>query len=487
MDKRKTSLASNFVWRFAERCGAQLVTGIVSLLLARILLPEDYGRIALVEVFMNIMYVFVDCGLCVALIQKKEADDLDYSSVFYCGIATCLIAYITIFLAAPYIAAFYKDAELTAVVRVIGLMLIFAGLKGIQQVYVSRNMMFKLFFFSTLGGTLFSAAVGLWMAYAGFGVWALVAQQLSNTTVDTLILWITVGWRPKKMFSWQRLKTMVSYGWKLLATSLLNTIYENLRSLVIGRVYTSAELAYYNEARIVPDAITVNINSSIDSVLFPAMSAVQDDPTQIKDMTRRAIKTSAYIVAPLMVCVAFCAEPLVRLLLTEKWLPCVPFLRIFCISYLFYPIDSANLNAIKAIGRSDLFLKLELLKKAVGLVLLMLTFRISVIAMGYGVLAGSVLGQLINTWPNKSLLNYGYLDQLKDTLPSLLLASFMGGCVWLVSLIPLPDVLTLVLRILLGAVIYLGGSALLKLDTFEFFWHVVKPKLQKKPWADNDE
>ena len=218
MDKRKTSLASNFVWRFAERCGAQLVTGIVSLLLARILLPEDYGRIALVEVFMNIMYVFVDCGLCVALIQKKEADDLDYSSVFYCGIATCLIAYITIFLAAPYIAAFYKDAELTAVVRVIGLMLIFAGLKGIQQVYVSRNMMFKLFFFSTLGGTLFSAAVGLWMAYAGFGVWALVAQQLSNTTVDTLILWITVGWRPKKMFSWQRLKTMVSYGWKLLAS-----------------------------------------------------------------------------------------------------------------------------------------------------------------------------------------------------------------------------------------------------------------------------
>ena len=346
MKKDKNIILDNFIWRFAERCGAQLVTAVVTLLLARILMPEDYGRIALVEVFMNIMYVFVDCGLCTALIQKKEADEIDYSSVFYFDLVTGFAMYAIIFLAAPYIAAFYNDTELTAIVRVIGLMLIFAGLKGIQQVYVSRNMIFKLFFFSTLCGTVFSAGVGLWLAYSGFGAWALVAQQLSNTAVDTLILWLTVGWRPKRLFSWQRLKGMLSYGWKLLASSLLGTIYNNLRSLLIGRVYTSADLAYYNQGQMLPDAITNNVDSSIDSVLFPVMSAEQDDASMVKDMTRRAIKMGVYIISPLMMAIAFCAEPLVRLILTEKWLPCVPYLRIFCVAYMFWPIHAANLNAL---------------------------------------------------------------------------------------------------------------------------------------------
>ncbi len=488
MKKYKDSiLVGNFLWRFAERCGAQLVTAVVSLLLARILLPEDYGRIALIAVFTNIMYVFVDCGLCTALIQKKDADDLDFSSVFYFNLVVCLVLYAAMFFAAPYIAAFYKDASLAPVVRVISLTLIFAGLKGIQQVYVSRNMMFKLFFFSTLGGTLFSAVLGLGMAYAGFGVWALVAQQLSNTAIDTLILWLTVGWRPKKIFSWQRLKGLLSYGWKLLVSTLLDTVYNNLRSLVIGRVYTSADLAYYNQGSIAPDAIAVNVDSSIDSVLFPAMSAVQDDREQVKDMTRRAIKTSVYIIAPLMMAVAFCAKPLVRVVLTEKWLPCVPFLRIFCITYMFYPVHTANLNAIKALGRSDLFLKLEFIKKVIGLTLLLVTYRISVMAMGYSLLVSSVTSQLINTWPNKTLLHYRYLEQLKDILPSILLAVFMGSCMWLVSLAGLPDIVTLVLQILLGLAIYLAGSALLKFDTFEYLWNVVKPKIQKKPWANNED
>lgn len=484
---KKTGVISNFIWRFAERCGAQLVTGIVSLLLARILAPADYGRIALVEVFMNILYVFVDCGLCTALIQKKETDELDFSSVFYFNLATCIVLYAIIFLAAPYIAAFYKDAELTAVVRVIGLMLIFAGLKGIQQVYVSRNMIFKLFFFSTLGGTVFSAVVGLWMAYSGFGVWALVAQQLANTAVDTLVLWFTVGWRPRKLFSWQRLKGLLSYGWKLLASSLLDTVYNNLRSLLIGRVYTSADLAYYNQGRILPDAIAVNVDSSIDSVLLPAMAAAQDDLSQVKNMTRRAIKMSVYLIAPLMMLMTFCAEPLVRLVLTEKWLPCVPFLRICCITYMFYPIHTANLNALKAMGRSDLFLKLEILKKIVGLVLLLITYRISVMAMGYSLLVASALSQLINSWPNKRLLHYSYLEQLRDILPSLLLAVLAGGCAGLVDLLPLPDLVTLVLQILLGLALYVASSAALKLDTFAFLWDVVKPRLLKKPWANSED
>ena len=487
MKKDKNIILDNFIWRFAERCGAQLVTAVVTLLLARILMPEDYGRIALVEVFMNIMYVFVDCGLCTALIQKKEADEIDYSSVFYFDLVTGFAMYAIIFLAAPYIAAFYNDTELTAIVRVIGLMLIFAGLKGIQQVYVSRNMIFKLFFFSTLGGTVFSAGVGLWLAYSGFGAWALVAQQLSNTAVDTLILWLTVGWRPKRLFSWQRLKGMLSYGWKLLASSLLGTIYNNLRSLLIGRVYTSADLAYYNQGQMLPDAITNNVDSSIDSVLFPVMSAEQDDASMVKDMTRRAIKMGVYIISPLMMAIAFCAEPLVRLILTEKWLPCVPYLRIFCVAYMFWPIHAANLNALKAMGRSDIYLKLDVPKKILDIVLLLITYRISVMAMAYSLWVANGVSHIINSWPNRKLLNYGCLEQLLDILPNVLLSVFTGGCMWLVSLARLPDLMTLIFQILLGLAVYLAGSALLKLNTFSFLWDVVKPKLQKKPWADNEE
>lgn len=331
---KSQSILKNFLWRFAERCGAQLVTFIVSIVLARILAPEDYGQIALITVFTTIMQVFVDSGLGTALIQKKDADDLDFSSVFYFNFAVCLVLYGVMFVAAPFIAAFYDDATLTPLVRVISLTIVISGVKGIQQSYVSRNMLFKRFFFATLGGTIFSAFLGIGFAYAGFGVWAIVVQQLSNTTIDTLILWLTVKWRPKKMFSWQRLKGLLTFGWKLLASSLLNTVYNNLRSLIIGKLYSSADLAYYNQADKFPNVIVSNINSSIDSVLLPTMASAQDDHVRVKAMTRRAIKTSTYIMAPLMMGLAFCAEPVVRLVLTDKWLPCVPFLRIFCITYM---------------------------------------------------------------------------------------------------------------------------------------------------------
>ena len=362
-------IASNFVWRFAERCGAQLVTFIVSIVLARILAPEDYGQVALITVFTTIMQVFVDSGLGTALIQKKDADDLDFSSVFYFNFVVCLILYAGMFMAAPFIAEFYNDSSLTPIVRVVSLTIIISGIKGIQQSYVSRNMLFKRFFYATLGGTIFSAFLGIALAYAGAGVWAIVAQQLSNTAIDTLILWITVKWRPKKMFSWNRLKNLLAFGGKMLASSILDTLYNNIRSLIIGKMYSSSDLAYYDQGRKFPNVIVTNINTSIDSVLLPSMASEQDDKKRVKSMTRRAIKTSTYIMAPLMMGLAFCAEAIVGLVLTDKWLPCVPFLRIFCITYMFYPIHTANLNAIKAMGRSDLFLKLEIAKKCVGMIL----------------------------------------------------------------------------------------------------------------------
>lgn len=460
------SVFYNLFWRFAERCGAQAVSLVVSIILARLLAPEAYGTIALAMVFINILQVFVDSGMGTALIQKKDADDLDFSSVFYFNIAACLVLYAGLFLAAPSIAQFYGDPALTALVRALSLTVVVSGVRNIQQSYVSRHLLFKRFFFSTIGSTLASAVVGIAMAYAGFGVWALVGQSLSNVVTGTIILWATVPWRPRRMFSWQRLKGLLSFGWKLLVSSLLDTGYNNLRSLIIGKLYSSADLAYYNQGDKLPNLVITNINTSIDSVLLPTMANAQDDSARVRSMTRRAIKTSTYVMAPLMMGLAACAEPLIRLILTEKWLPCVPYLRIFCITYMFWPIHTANLNAIKALGRSDLFLKLEIVKKVVGMTILLCTMRHGVMAIAYSLLLSSVLSQIINSWPNRKLLRYHYLNQLADILPALLLACAMGLAVYCIQFLGWGNLPTLCVQVPVGAALYLAGSALLRLDSF---------------------
>ena len=475
----KMTVISNLVWRFAERCGAQLVSFIVSIVLARILAPEDYGTIALVTVFTAILQVFVDSGLGTALIQKKDADEIDFSSVFYFNFVVCLILYLGMFAAAPFIADFYGDVTLVPVIRILSLTIVISGVKGIQQAYVSRNMLFKRFFFSTIGGTIFSAVLGIAMAYAGFGIWALVAQQLSNTFIDTLILWITVRWRPTKSFSWTRLKYLLSFGWKLLVSSLLDTAYNNLRNLIIGKMYSSSDLAFYNQGDKFPKVIVTNINASIDSVLLPTMSSAQDDKERVKQMTRRAIKTSTYVMAPLMMGLAFCAEPIVSLVLTDKWLPCVPFLRIFCITYMFWPVHTANLNAINAMGRSDWFLRLEITKKIMGMTILLSTMWFGVMAMAYSLLLSSVLSQIINSWPNRKLLGYGYLEQVRDFAPGILLAVIMGICVYFISFLHLSTIVTLLIQFIVGAAIYIGVSAILKLEEFEYLLGMVKSFLKK--------
>jgi len=476
----KESVTSNLLWRFFERCGAQGVTFIVSVVLARLLDPDLYGTIALVTVFTTIMQVFVDSGMGNALIQKKDADNLDFSSVFYFNMIMCSGLYILMFFTAPLIAWFYDMPELTAIVRVLSLILIISGIKNVQQAYVSRHMLFKKFFFATLGGTIGAAVVGIAMAYAGFGVWALVAQMLFNATVDTIILWITVKWRPKKMFSLQRLKGLFSYGWKLLISSLIDTVYNDVRQLIIGKRYSKSDLAQYNQGKKFPQLIVTNINTSIDSVLLPTMSKAQDDPETVKNMTRRSIKISTYIMMPFMVGIAVCAKPLVSLVLTDKWLPCVPFLRIFCFSYAFWPIHTANLNAIKAMGRSDLFLILEIIKKVVGTIAIVSTMFISPMAMAYSLLIVSVLSQLINSWPNRKLLGYSYENQLMDMLPQIVLSTVMGVIVYSVQLIGLVNWLTLLIQIPLGVLVYISLSKIFHIDSYNYMISTIKGLFKKR-------
>lgn len=470
----KVGVMSNFLWRFAERCGAQGVAFIVSIVLARILAPDTFGTIALVTIFTTILNVFVDSGLANALIQKKDADDIDFSSVFYFNIFVCLLLYAGVFLAAPVIAGFYNDSELIPVIRVLSLTLVISGIKNVQQAYVSKTLQFKRFFFATLGGTIGAAIVGIAMAYMGFGVWALVAQQVFNATVDTVILWLTVKWRPKAVFSFSRLKGLISYGWKLLASALLDTVYNNVRQLIIGKMYSSADLAYYNKGKQFPTAIITNVNTAIDSVLFPVISAKQDDTEKVKSMTRRAIQTSSFLIWPIVIGLAASAETVVRLLLTDKWLPCVPFLQIFCITYGFWPIHTANLNAIKAVGRSDIFLKLEIIKKVIGVISIVVSVPFGVMPMALAYLATSPISAIVNATPNRKLLGYKYREQLKDMLPSMILSLVMGVCVLLIGMLQMNLILVLLLQVVSGAVIYIALSKIFRLEAFAYIWTTVK-------------
>jgi len=480
MEDGKQKIFSNLIWRFAERCGAQLVQFVVSIVLARILAPEAYGTIALITVFTTILQVFVDSGLGNALIQKKDADDLDFSTVFYTNIIFCLVLYGIVFLCAPAVAKFYNDNSLIALTRVLSLTIVISGIKNVQQAYVSKKMIFKKFFFATLAGTIGAAVIGIVMALKGFGVWALVAQQIFNLTVDTLILWLTVSWRPKRMFSFKRLKGLFSYGWKLLVSGIIDTTYNNIRQLVIGKVYTPSDLAFYNKGKQFPELVINNINTSIDSVLLPTMSKEQDNREQIKNMTRKSIKISVFIIAPIMIWLAVTAVNIVEILLTDKWITCVPFLQIFCIIYIFYPINTANLNAIKAVGRSDLFLKLEIIKKVIGIILLLITMKISVMAMAYSLLLGSLLNQIVNSYPNKKLLNYSYLNQLKDIMPSILLAIAMGIIVYIFNFLNVHIVLKLIIQVLVGIVVYIVGAKIIKIDSFGYILDYIKQMFFKK-------
>lgn len=476
----KNIVLSNLIWRFAERMGAQLVAFIVSIVLARILDPEAYGTVAIITVFTTILQVFVDSGLGSALIQKKDADNIDFSTVFFTNVIFCTVLYFLLFILAPFIANFYGDYSITSYMRVLGLTVLISGIKNVQQAYVSRHMLFKKFFFSTLGGTIIAGIVGVLMALSGFGVWSLVVQQVLNLTVDTTIVWFTVKWRPNFVFSVKRLKGLFSYGWKLLASSLLDTVYTNVWQLIIGKLYSSTDLAQYNRGRSFPFLIVQNVNTSIDSVLLPAMSNVQDDKIHVKSMTRKSIKISTYIMAPLMMGLAFVGNSVVGLILSDKWLPSVPFMRIFCITFMFYPIHTANLNAIKAMGKSDLFLKLEICKKTIGLIALFATMFISVEVMAYSLLLTSLFSQLINSWPNKKLLNYGYLEQLKDILPAIGLSVMMGIIIYPIQFLGLSYFVTLSIQIPLGIIIYGGGSAILRLDSFQSLLVVTKLYLFSK-------
>lgn len=474
MNIDKVKVFSGLFWSYGERITAQCVSFLVSIVLARLIMPEDYGIIALVTIFISLANTFVMDGFGSALIQKKEADQIDFCSIFYFSEILSILLYVLIYLLAPYVSIYFKIPKLSSVMRVMGLRIPLSAINSVQRAFVSRKMEFKKFFFSTFIGTSISAVTGVALAFMGAGVWALVAQYLLNSFVDTIVLFFTAGWRPEIKFSLSRLKPLVSYGSKILFVALMINVYTNLRNFIIGRKFSPKDLAYSNKGEQFPNLITVNINYSITSVIFPVLSQQQNNRENVLNMTRRAIKTGTFLLAPMLLGLAAVSEKVILLLLTEKWIMCVPYMRVMCVVYLLQPIQTSSLQAMKAVGEERVYAKLEIVKKIVGLAILFTSvyFFQSVIAILIGTLVGEIVVTIMNMPVNFKLFEYKIDLQLKDIFLPLTAACIMSISVYAIDRI-LCDLFWLPVEIMLGITIYVILAVVMKIDSLVYIQEII--------------
>ena len=467
MDNLRQKTISGFFFKLMERGAAQVVSFIVQIILARILMPEEFGTIALLNVMMLVLNVFVTYGFGNSLVVNKDSDDLDFSTCLYFGFFLAIATYAVVFFLSPFISNFfYGKEELSVLIKVMALSLPISAINSVQLAFISKSMQFKLSFYATFIGTVLSGVVGISMAYLGFGVWALVAQYLSNSLFGTISLWLFSKWRPIWAFSFQRLKVIYDYGWKILAVGLVDTLFGQIQSLVIAKKYTRSDLAYYNRGSSFPGFGMAFVEPTISEVLFPALANCNDDQGMMKNVTRRVIKSSTFIVCGIMCLLAAIAKPLVVVLLTEKWLDCVIFLQIGCVANLFRPLQVINTCVIRASGRSGLLLKLDLLKKGIGLVLLFGSMKYGVVAIAWSLVLTNVISTIINIYPNRNILNYGYWEQLKDILGIILIGLIMSVLVWCVTLLPINYIVMLAIQLIVGGVLYCLIARLFKLESY---------------------
>ena len=368
----KQRVIGGLIWSFAERICAQLVTLIVGIVLARILSPDDYGIISIVTVFITLCEVFVNGGFSTAIVQKKEADKSDFNTAFYMSFGMSVILYLLLFFAAPYIAKFYEREILKNVIRVLSIKLVITSLNTIQQAYLQRLMKFRKFFIATIFGTVISCGVGIIMAYRGCGVWSLVAQYLTNTIVDTIILCFVCGWNPGLKVSRKKAKEIYSFGWKVLCTNLVPTIGNNLRSLLVGKKFGSEELAYYDQGRKYPALLVDNVNSTIQKVMLPTFSRMQDNKLELKNALRTSVRLEVYLLSPILVGFAAVAQTFVSVVLTSKWEAAIPFIWIFCANYFTRPIESSCHQALLAIGKNGVVFTMMVIIQITDLALMLI-------------------------------------------------------------------------------------------------------------------
>lgn len=473
-------MVSGMSWKFAERIAAQGVSFIVSMILARILMPEDYGIVAIINVFMAIADVLLTSGLSSALIQNPNANSKDFSTIFYCNFLLSCILYVLMFVGAPFLASYYKLPVLKLAIRIFAVRLPISAFQTIQSAIISKRMEFKKFFFSTIGGTLVSAVVGIVLAIKGLGVWALIIQYLTNTCIDTIILALVVRWRPKLEFDFEHAKPLISYGWKIMLTDLIGTIFNNLGDFAIGVKYTSSQLAFYSKGKQLPMLVRANIYTTLISVLFPAMSKVNSNTQELKLLTRKSVKMLSYVIFPLMFGMLAVAKNMTVVLYTEKWLPIVPFIYIVCVEAMISVLGTVTLQAIKAYGRSDLMLKMEFVKKPIMLISLIIAMKFGVYAIALTLPLNTILELIINGCVVKKLIRYDFRLQFGDCFPALVYSAIMGGIVYCIGLIKYNVLAVLLLQVLAGILVYIFISVVVKDPNFVIIRRIIKNKIANR-------
>ncbi len=482
---------SGVIWKALESGGYQAIRFVISVVLARMLSPENYTTLALLLIFVNIADVFVKRGFATALIQRKDADNLDFSSVLWASLAIAVVFYAALFFGAPAIARFYEEPMIVPALRVVSVVLFSGAFNSVQSAIITRKLEFRKLSIATLSATLVSGAIGIYMAYAGFGVWALVVQQMLGSFATVVLLLVLDRWHPAFAFSLERVRSLFGFGWKLLVSSLLDTGYKSLSQLVVGKRYIGDALAFYNRGQQYPTLIADNLTSVSLSVLFPAYSAHQDDKDRVREMVRKTNRSTSLMIFPMMAGLAAVATPFIRVLLTDKWLPTVPYMQLMCIVYALYPVEATDLQAINAIGRSDVYLKTEIIKKIFGIIALAVSvFAFTTpIAIAWSLVVTAVFSMLVTMIYMKLLFGYGWGAQLWDMTPPVLLSAVMWAAVYAASMIPVPDLPKLIIEIICGVAIYIALAVLLRLESFQYLWKSMRSYITRnrnKPEAEDE-
>lgn len=478
-DSLKQKTISGLFWQFAQKAVGQVVSFAISVVLARLLMPEEFGVVALAGMFTVLIGIFIDCGFGNALIQKKEADDIDFSTIFWAQTIFATIVYALLYSAAPLLGDIFHTPELCPVVKVMGLGMILGTFGGIQNVVVTRRMAFKVYFYMTLIGTALSGGIGIFLAYRGWGVWALVFQGLAATIINTITVFAQVRWIPKFIFSTDRFKELFGISSKFMLSGLIGTAFGQLKGYTIGMKYMAADLAYYNRGEGVPQIFTKNIDASINSVLFPVFSKLQDDKPAVKNAMRRAMKTSSFLLFPMLLGMAAISENLVYILYTEKWAPCIPFMQAFCIGECFSIMNTTNLQALRGLGKVDTILKLEIYKKPVMIAILAGTMFISPLAIAIGMCFYSFYTMIINAFPNREYVGYKLEEQIKDVSGALMNAVVMATAVTSLNLIQADRYLLLTVQITTGILIYCALSEMFHIESWEYIKSNVVERVKK--------
>lgn len=451
-------------WTLLERLGTQLVGVVVSILLARILAPSDYGVIGLLSVFLSVSQMFIDCGFGAALIRKKDCSDIEFSTVFWFNLIAAMFFYAVLFFVAPFIANYYHMPILVNVLRVIGLTLIIQALYAIQVTWLTVAVNFKLQAKVSVLSCTFSGIVGISLACCGFGVWALVGQSLSMATFSGLLYWLLSGWRPQAVFSRFAFKELFGFSSKIVASSLLHTIYVNISPLIIGRKYTTADLGFYSRADSLAALPGGIFQGTLGRVIFPVLSSIQDDDNRLKAAYNKYLRLMTSLVAPSMLLLAACAKPLILLLVGEKWLPCVPYLQLLAMGWMIDPVVLVNLNVLYVKGRSDIVLRLEIIKKIIAIAIVVVALQYGVLWLCVGRVVYGYIALALNLRACGPFLGMSFWRQMREVAPIYICAFMAAGCAYALASLPVYSFFALIIAGFAGLVIYLFLAWILKFD-----------------------